>query len=194
MSNYKYEQLLSITIDNALLHLWISVATTEQYVSREARSQILVKWFKPKIKQAKYKLIKKDLRSIVLTGRANANLLEKRLCELRELSLSNRKKVNDMHKLHYLLEHLNEDYGIKADLTEGVVEYQPNTLYVSKKNLEDCFSEGKCQVKPILMILSGINIFTLTSYIQKFGFHKVEEGNISHCGLLSVYLYPVKAC
>ncbi|HAS6227693.1 TPA: DUF2913 family protein [Vibrio vulnificus] len=189
MSSYKYERLLSITIDNALLHLWISVASAGQHVPRETRNQILVKLFKPKVKQAKYKLIKKELKSIVLAGRDHSGLLEKRLCELRELSLGYREKLNDMHKLHYLLEHLREDYGIKADLSEGVVDYQPNTLYVSQEKLEQCFSEDKRQLKPILAMLSGIDMARLTSLVQSFGFHEVEEAGISHCGMPSAYLH-----
>ncbi|MFW1364120.1 DUF2913 family protein [Vibrio parahaemolyticus] len=99
----------------------------------------MLKWLKPKVKQVKYKLIKKELKSIVLAGRDHSGWLEKRLCELRELSLDYREKLNDMHKLHYLLEHLREDYGIKTDLSEGVVGYQPNTLLYRKKNWSSAF-------------------------------------------------------
>ncbi|OLQ78276.1 hypothetical protein BIT28_25125 [Photobacterium proteolyticum] len=191
MSNFKYERLLSITIDNALLHLWITVASSGCYVPRGVRNQILVRWFKPKIKQAKYKLIKKELKSIFLAGKASGSLLEERLCELRELSQSYRGRLNDMHKLHYLLEHLREEHGIRADLSEGIVEYQPNTLYVSQKKLEQCFSDDKRQLKPILAMLSEINMDSFVQIVQSFGFHKVEGRNNTPHGVPFAYLHSI---
>lgn len=188
MSNYNYEQLLSTTIDNALLHLWISVASTGLCVPRRVRNQILVKWFKPKVKQAKYKLIKQELKSIVLAGKDPAVLLEERLCDLRELSQSYREKLNDMHKLHYLLEHLWEVHGIQADLSEGVVEYQPKTLYVSKKRLEESFSDDKRQLQPILTTFSGIKFTSLADIVQNFGFHRVENRG-GDDGMSSAYFH-----
>ncbi|HFQ4838935.1 TPA: DUF2913 family protein [Vibrio vulnificus] len=191
MSNYNYERLLSITVDNALLHLWITVASTNQCVPREVRNQILVKWFKPKVKQAKYKLIKKELKSIVVAGKKRAVLLEERLCDLRELSQSYRKKLNDMHKLHYLLEHLREEHDIYADLSECVVEYQPKTLYVSQKKLEGSFSDDKRQVQPILATLSGIEFTKLADIVQNFGFHRMVEGSDSYDGMASAYFHII---
>lgn len=125
------------------------------------------------------------MKSIVQAGRDHSGLFEKRLCELRELSLDYRDKLNDMHKLHYL----REDYDIKAHLSDGVVDYQPNTLYVSQEKLEQCFSEDKRHLKPILAMLSGIDMARLTSFVQNFGFHKVEEGDISHFGMPFAYLH-----
>lgn len=189
MSNYNYERLLSVTIDNALLHLWISVASTKKCVPRGIRNQILVKWFRPKIKQTDYKLIKKEIKSIVIAGKDPNVLLEERLCDLRELSQSYREKLNDMHKLHYLLEHLREGHGIQADLSEGVIEYQPKTLYVSQKRLEGSFSDDKRQLQPILTTLSGIEFTKLADIVKNFGFHKLEERPKSHNNMPSAYLH-----
>ncbi len=174
MSSYKYERLLSTTIDNALLHLWISVANSRNHVSRDVRNQILVRWFKPKINKIKYKTIKKEIKSIIQAGKYGTALLEERLCELRELSQSYRDRLNDMHKLHYLLEYLREDHGITADLNEGVSEYLPSTLYVSQAHLEQCFSDEQQQIKPLSVSLSNINVDNFIHIVQLFGFHKVE--------------------
>ena len=174
MSSYKYERLLSTTIDNALLHLWISVANSRNHVSRDVRNQILVRWFKPKINKIKYKTIKKEIKSIIQAGKYGTALLEERLCELRELSQSYRDRLNDMHKLHYLLEYLKEDHGIRADLNEGVSEYLPSTLYVSQADLEQCFSDEQQQIRPLTVSLSNINMDNFIHIFQLFGFHKVE--------------------
>lgn len=174
MSSYKYERLLSTTIDNALLHLWISVANSRNHVSRDVRNQILVRWFKPKINKIKYKTIKKEIKSIIQAGKYGTALLEERLCELRELSQSYRDRLNDMHKLHYLLEYLREDHEITADLNEGVSEYLPSTLYVSQAHLEQCFSDEQQQIKPLSVTLSNINVDNFIHIVQLFGFHKVE--------------------
>ena len=174
MSSYKYERLLSTTIDNALLHLWISVANSRNHVSRDARNQILVRWFKPKINKIKYKTIKKEIKSIIQAGKYGTALLEERLCELRELSQSYRDRLNDMHKLHYLLEYLREDHGITADLNEGVSEFLLSTLYVSQAHLEQCFSDEQQQIKPLMVSLSNINVDNFIYIVQLFGFHKVE--------------------
>lgn len=174
MSSYKYERLLSTTIDNALLHLWISVANSRNHVSRDVRNQILVRWFKPKINKIQYKTIKKEIKSIIQAGKYGTALLEERLCELRELSQSYRDRLNDMHKLHYLLEYLREDHEITADLNEGVSEYLPSTLYVSQAHLEQCFSDEQQQIKPLSVTLSNINVDNFIHIVQLFGFHKVE--------------------
>ncbi|EDK30961.1 hypothetical protein VSWAT3_12852 [Vibrionales bacterium SWAT-3] len=174
MSSYKYERLLSTTIDNALLHLWISVANSRNHVSRDVRNQILVRWFKPKINKIQYKTIKKEIKSIIQAGKYGTALLEERLCELRELSQSYRDSLNDMHKLHYLLEYLREDHEITADLNEGVSEYLPSTLYVSQAHLEQCFSDEQQQIKPLSVTLSNINVDNFIHIVQLFGFHKVE--------------------
>ncbi|WCE28805.1 DUF2913 family protein [Vibrio sp. SCSIO 43137] len=191
MSNYKYERLLSTTVDNALLHLWISVASSTKQVPRETRNQILVKWFKPKVKQPKYKLIKKELKSMLLVGREKGGLLEERLCELRKLSQHYRKKLTDMHKLHYLLEHLREEHGINADLTEGVVEHQFNTLYVSQEKLESCFSDEKRQIKPVQANLFEIDTDNFVRVVQNFGFHQVKLCDSSPEGMTSIVLRSI---
>jgi len=134
----------------------------------------LVRWFKPKINKIKYKTIKKEIKSIIQAGKYGTALLEERLCELRELSQSYRDRLNDMHKLHYLLEYLREDHGITADLNEGVSEYLPSTLYVSQAHLEQCFSEEQQQIKPLMVSLSNINVDNFIYIVQLFGFHKVE--------------------
>ncbi|EJX5613416.1 DUF2913 family protein, partial [Vibrio parahaemolyticus] len=172
-----------------LLHLFISVAYSERHVTREARNQILLRWFKPRLKQNKYRLIKKEIKSIILAGKEHHSLLEERLCDLRELSQHYQTKLNDMHKLHYLLEHLREEHGIKADLSDDITQYQPNTIYISKQHLEQCFSNDKKQLKPLLFILSKVDINSFTKFVGDFGFHKLElnEEMINDMAAVRVY-------
>lgn len=189
MSSYNYERLLSITIDNALLHLWLSVVYANKHVPKQARNQILIRWFKPKVKDAKYKPIKKELKAMIQIARERSDFLEERLCELQKLSQNHRDNLNDMHKLHYLLEYLREEHDIQADLSEGVVEYRPNTLYVSQEILEQCFSNDKRQLKPIETMLSGVDLMRFQSLVHDFGYHKVEERNVALGGETSVFLH-----
>ncbi|RZP71908.1 DUF2913 family protein [Vibrio vulnificus] len=193
MSNYQYERLLSTTVDNALLHLWLSAAISKHYLPRESRNHILVKWIKPKVKLAKYRLIKKELKSMVQAGKERNSNLEARLCELSDLSRAYREKITDIHKLHYLLEHLREEHGISADLSDGVTEHQPGTLYIEQRELETCFSEDKRQLKPILITLSQINIENFSRIVREFGFHEIMRGNNEQDNTSTTHLHCVKA-
>ena len=182
MSRYKYEQVLSSTIDNALLHLWIKVASSKRYISKAARNDILVKWFKPKLKSDKYKIVKNEIRLFLLAGREQTYLLESRLYELHELSREYRNKLSDMHKLNYLVEFLREEHAIDSDLSDGITTYLPNTVYISQKNVEQSFSVDNRQVSPLLVTLFESDVDAFISIVQELGFHravKIDETTVS---------------
>ncbi|WP_375748143.1 DUF2913 family protein [Vibrio sp. HN007] len=173
-TRYKYEQLLTITVDNALLHLWIHVAQSKRFVPTSTRNQVLINWIKPKIKNAQFKLVKNDLKSMIKVAREGANL-EERLCELRALSLDYQSKLTDMHKLHYLLEHLRVEHDVHSEQLEVIEAYTPNTMYIAQKEIEESFSESNEQITPIKGLYTGDDIETLIQRIEAFGEHSVER-------------------
>ncbi|WP_232576511.1 DUF2913 family protein [Photobacterium carnosum] len=66
MYKTQYYQQLSSVIDNAQLHLYCQIATTERFVPITQRNTILNRFLKPKIKDLRYKTIKGDIKRMVL--------------------------------------------------------------------------------------------------------------------------------
>jgi hypothetical protein len=79
---------LRILCDNCLLHLYSILDATKGFVPTVARNAILVRYLKSKEKTLMYKTIKKDIKTLILTGRKGTMNLEAKLLELKELNLN----------------------------------------------------------------------------------------------------------
>ncbi|EJL6785718.1 DUF2913 family protein, partial [Vibrio alginolyticus] len=66
MSEQLYYKLLKSTFENALLHLYFKVSASQSFVKEEQRNKILIDFLKPKLKEQRYSLIKKNLKTICL--------------------------------------------------------------------------------------------------------------------------------
>ena len=93
MSKTQYYQQLSSVIDNALLHLYCQIATTERFVPIAQRNTILNRFLKPKIKDLRYKTIKGDIKRMVQIGQRPGGNLEVKTatcgCDFPAVSSSN---------------------------------------------------------------------------------------------------------
>ncbi|CAK3147864.1 DUF2913 domain-containing protein [Vibrio sp. 10N.261.52.E5] len=62
MPECSYHQLLKVTFENTLLHLYFKVEASRGFVKEEQRNKIIINFLKPKVKQARYSAIKKRLK------------------------------------------------------------------------------------------------------------------------------------
>jgi hypothetical protein len=74
--------------DNCLLHLYSTLDSTTGFVPTVARNAILVKFLKPKEKALMYKTLKRDIKTLILTGRKATMNLEVEILELKTLNLN----------------------------------------------------------------------------------------------------------
>ncbi|NOI98153.1 DUF2913 family protein, partial [Vibrio sp. T3Y01] len=102
MSEHSYHQLIKSTFENTLLHLYFQVKLSNHFVKEEQRNKIIIDFLKPKIKQTRYSIIKKKLKTVCLMKNKFGSI-EKHL----ESVLSQYSAIesqNDVDKLYALLE------------------------------------------------------------------------------------------
>jgi hypothetical protein len=174
MIDNDYERLLSATVDNALLYLWINVANSKRRVPTKSRNQLLIAWLKPKIKDAKYKKIKNELKSMILSARDKNGRLEDGLIRLQELSREHRAQFNDMYQLNQLLLKLKElDYS--SELYELEQEYDAKTMYISEDEIARCFNESNQQIASIHAYASKNCVDAIVDVVNQIGTHVAKR-------------------
>jgi tRNA-binding EMAP/Myf-like protein len=182
MTNYEYERLLSATVDNALLYLWINVASSKRRVPTTARNKLLVAWLKPKIKDAKYKIIKSELKSMILSARDKNGRLEEGLIRLHELSQKHRTQLNDMYKFNHLLHQL-KDLDYASELYEIKEQYDEKTIYFSEEEIESCFTESNQQIASIHAYASRGHMDAIVDTVNQIGSHLAKRLSGNENGL-----------
>jgi len=160
-----YDELLSSTVDNALLHLWMKVSTSKQFVPTKTRNEWLVKYFKPKLKDSNYKLIKNDLKTMLRIARHPNGDLERRLNELHDLS--DKHLRNDVQTLYAWLNWIFDEHGIESKLWEETEERPEGVLCMRRKSLLEAFSDTNQQIAPVPMFLHHSDALRLFELINK---------------------------
>lgn len=158
MSEHSRHQLLNSTFENTLLHLYFKVNVYRGFVKEEQRNQIIIDFLKPKVKQARYSPIKKNLKTICLMKNKFGSiekLLENILSEYSVIA-----SKNDVDKLYSVLE-LFEKSGLETKLIEETPTQEANVVYLDRAHIDNCFDDENRQVAPI-------SIFIHTNELDKF--------------------------
>ena len=153
MSKAQYYQQLSSVIDNALLHLYCQIATTERFVPIAQRNTILNRFLKPKIKDLRYKTIKGDIKRMVQIGQRPGGNIEAKLNELRKMAMEYKDKMNGAQHLYDLLNHLFDDHGFDSRLFDNDEITEKEVIYIIKDHLENCFEIDGKQIAPISLCI-----------------------------------------
>ncbi|PSU44527.1 hypothetical protein C9J12_27035 [Photobacterium frigidiphilum] len=166
MSKENYHQLLSDVIENSLLHLYGQVASNDHFVPLAKRNTLLCKYLKPKLKQPEYKVIKGDIKRMVLVGQRKGGDLEAKLNELYTLSLSYQAKANDAQRLYDLLNILLHEHGFDSKLFDESVKAKPDVIYILQDHLENCFEANGKQTAPVSMLIESDRVSALVHTIN----------------------------
>lgn len=153
LSKAQYYQQLSSVIDNALLHLYCQIATTERFVPIAQRNTILSRFLKPKIKDLRYKTIKGDIKRMVQIGQRPGGNIEAKLNELRKMAMEYKDKMNGAQHLYDLLNHLFDDHGFDSRLFDNDEITEKEVIYIIKDHLENCFELDGKQIAPISLCI-----------------------------------------
>ncbi|ANU39469.1 DUF2913 family protein [Vibrio scophthalmi] len=162
-----YYKNLHTVVSNALLHLLSHIAGGSRYVPVGTRNEILVKYFKVKLKDRRFANIKKDLRLMISTGRSKAANLEMKLYELNEQA--RRTKLAGAEKLYSLLVYLFDSGGFESRLFEEGVDAEPGIIYMIEEHLDHCFDCEGIQVAAVSMLLQSEKALELVDVINQHG-------------------------
>ena len=193
MPHKEYDQLLLETVDNALLHLYMAVAKATQFMPKKTRNERVVKWLKPKLTHSKYKLIKKEIKSLIQIGRHAKGDLERRLIELKSLSERVHHEMDDVSRIYDLLNRLYDKHGIHSYLTDDHDTKKNDTLYLSKQDIIECFSDDNKQIAPLSAFIVTLKVDEIAKMINDTGLMKAsikefnDETMIAHFQLNAIH-------
>lgn len=177
---------------NALLHLWSTIAASSRYIPLSKRNEILVKFLKPKLKDAIYKPIKGEIKLLIQVGRGRNGNLEMKLDELYQMAVTfDAKMSNDTQRLFDLLSLLHKQHGFDSKLFHEGEEVQSETIYILQDHIDNGFDELGNQIAPISMLVESKRSPFLVEWIQANGEFGAEmnEWN-AETGQAHILLHP----
>lgn len=178
MSEHSYHQLIKSTFENALLHLYFKVNVSNHFVKEEQRNKIIIDFLKPKIKQTRYNIIKKKLKTVCLMKNKFGSIEKYLESILSQYSTIEGK--NDVDKLYALFE-LFEQSGLETKLIEETPTQEMDVVYLDRAHIDSCFDNENRQVAPISLFIhtNELNRFTKSLTTQpyfKFELYQANEG------------------
>lgn len=151
MQEKSYHQLIKSTFENTLLHLYFKVENSKGFVKEDQRNKIIIDFLKPKVKQAKYSLIKKKLKTICLMKNKFGSIERHLNGILSSYAAINTK--NDVEKLYSLLNKFERN-GLETKLIEETPQQEPDVVYLDRAHIDNCFSdENSSQIAPISLFI-----------------------------------------
>ncbi|QOD51722.1 DUF2913 family protein [Photobacterium damselae subsp. piscicida] len=157
MQNDTYHKLLQTTVENILLHLYFKANASKAYLTEIQRNKIIIDFVKPMIKQPRYALIKKKLKTITLMKNKFGSI-EKHLLKILN-DYGHICSHNDVDKLYKLLSIFEEQYGINSKLLEETPNKEETDLiYLDRQHIDHCFDDKNKQVAPISLFIHTQNL------------------------------------
>ncbi|EIK0844679.1 DUF2913 family protein [Vibrio parahaemolyticus] len=161
MQEKSYHQLIKSTFENTLLHLYFKVENSKGFVKEDQRNKIIIDFLKPKVKQAKYSLIKKKLKTICLMKNKFGSIERHLNGILSSYAAINTK--NDVEKLYSLLNKFERN-GLETKLIEETANQEPDVVYLDRAHIDNCFSdENNSQIAPISLF---IHTYDLSDFLK----------------------------
>ncbi len=161
MQEKSYHQLIKSTFENTLLHLYFKVKNSKGFVKEDQRNKIIIDFLEPKVKQAKYSLIKKKLKTICLMKNKFGSI-ERHLNGILS-SYAAIDTKNDVEKLYSLFECF-EQSGLGTKLIEETPNQEPDVVYLDRAHIDNCFSdENNSQIAPISLF---VHTYDLSNFLK----------------------------
>ena len=177
-NDFAYYNQLKRLINRTLLHLYFHIAYSKGIVPISKRNEILLKFLKPKLKDNRWSLVKKDIRVMIQTARTAKGNLESKMLELD--TVANEAVINDSQKLYHLIEYLFTEKGVKVEFFEqGCPIVNESICYVLREHIEHCFNDDNQQIAPLSLLVQHSNHHDLINTINHSGLFRceVEESN-----------------
>ncbi|EJG0966128.1 MULTISPECIES: DUF2913 family protein [Vibrio] len=177
MSEQSYHKLLKTTFENALLHLYFKVSASQNFVKEVQRNKILIDFLKPKLREQRYSLIKKKLKTICLMKNKFGSI-EKHLNGIIQ-QYSSIKSKNDVDKLYDLLEQF-EKAGFETKLIEETPTQNQDVVYLDRAHINHCFDEiDNHQIAPISLLIHTEQLDKFTQCLDEQIHFKYETFQVN---------------
>ena len=163
-------------LDNALLHLYLSVAETERFTPQAKRNDILVRYLKPMIKDKRYQQAKKEIRSLISLGRIASYDLESKIVGLYELSQRYDQQATKAKQLFDLLTFIEAELTLPTRFlnVRGNERKLPNTIYMLQEHIENGFTVSGEQVAPVSLFLESDKVIDVVDLVNATGLFLAE--------------------
>lgn len=168
--------ILCDVIDNALLHLYLTVTESTRYTPIPKRNEALLRYLKPLAKDKAYRGARKEIRSFLALGKKPGSNLESKLVELHELSLRYDKNASDARRLFNMLGQIEDRLGFPTRFIDYLNGEQPqaNTIYMLQEHIENGFIESGEQVAPVSLFFESSKVASLLEFINTSGLFLAE--------------------
>lgn len=149
MSKLHYHRAMSAIVTHSLLHLYSQISNQKQFMPRQKRNELLVKFFKQRVDLKGYSIAKKDIKALIHTGRHAKADLESQLWKLNSLNLEAVKQFSEADELYILLNDLYHHCGYASQLVGNDV--QNGVIYMSQEEIEQGFDSNNRQLRTLRM-------------------------------------------
>lgn len=183
--NLKHYQALDKLVTNALLALYCTISQQGGFWTTKRRNELLIKFIKPKVKEAQYSMCKNELKIMLNIGRKFRGNLEKKLWDINVINLAYQEKFSHVDDLYIMLSGVFEQYQfnfIRENLSKSL---EVDTLYMTRDEIKSGFDKDNRQIKPLAMKIRTQRLDVLIDAIQAKGVYRVEvislvEDSVSH--------------
>ena len=161
------------TIDNALLHLYLTVKEEKRFTPTTKRNEILRKYLKAISTNPATTYIKKDIKKLLIAARKSKNSLEQKLLSLK----AKESEKSDLRQLFNLLNLIAKKHNLEAlFLTKSEEDtVQENTLYMYKEQIEEGFNSKGELLKHLSILVEEKWHCKLLETISHNGHFEVKE-------------------
>ncbi len=194
LKTQQHVDLVNKISTDALLHLYLHVASTTRFVPLAKRNEILNKYLKAKLKLARNKLIKNDLKPVVALAK-NGDSIEKALNKLLAITSvtdENLLELPHTDRLFKFLSKLHDDAKIQSLIYKEGEELEVSALYVKEVDVDSCFSDDAKQINPLPFVVNGSEslakeVFNFIEASPLYNYSKpIREGNITKSSLILI--------
>jgi hypothetical protein len=162
-----YETLKNVC-ENALIHMYLEVSSSDRFIPKNARSQIIKKFIKTKVKLPKYKAIKPELKRLALVKTTIS--LESELCKLVDNMLNYKGKCAAEALLLDFLGNIHVWSGLMVQISNEHTVAEPGNVYLLKDETFNKLDKGGNYIEPINLYVYAVesrDLDDVISMIQK---------------------------
>lgn len=152
MSRLKYHQSLTRLTTLSLLHLYCSIDVLPRFTPIKKRNDLLVKFLKKQATSPDNVIIKKDIKTLIISARKGQNI-EKKLWELHNVNSQYGDKFTDADHLFILLTYLYEQHGFASVIENADDVREKSVIYTTQKLLDASFTDNHSLTTPLVMFI-----------------------------------------
>ncbi|QDO84027.1 DUF2913 family protein [Shewanella psychropiezotolerans] len=153
----------------------------------------MVRYFKPKLKEHRYRRMKSELRRFLSIGRSVNGNLEVKLNEIHQLHCCLERNLTDAQRLFDLLEILRCEQGLDSRFVNETERRVPGFIYMLQEHIENGFNDDGEQVSPISLFLESDKTGGLVEAIEQTELFSAEMKQLNEEAKQGhILLHPIK--